>query len=133
MSKKCLEAEILERALLNKVFNTIEKIKDSDEYFKKLSCLSSRQIAECILYIFLIRAFYIGQNYNNKSENKIINELIMNLNFDIERVDELTEQALYFLNHLVSKNILIKTKKKDINYYKLNKDYIETIEKQEEN
>ena len=70
MSKKCLEAEILERALLNKVFNTIKKIKDSDEYFKKLSSLPSRQIAECILYIFLIRAFHIDKNYNNNPEPK---------------------------------------------------------------
>ena len=96
------------------------------ENFKNLSQFE-RDIINNILYMFLIKVFTIYEKYINKSERKIIDKLIIDINFDIERVDELEKQALYFLNRLVSKNILIKTKRKDINYYRLNKDYIEKL------
>lgn len=136
MTEKCIEtdfnpAELLQTAFLKKVYRTIEKI-NVRENFKNLSQFE-RDIINNILYMFLIKVFTIYEKYINKSERKIIDKLIIDINFDIERVDELEKQALYFLNRLVSKNILIKTKRKNIFYYRLNKDYIEELEKQENN
>ena len=130
MTEKCIEtdfnpAELLQTAFLKKVYRTIEKI-NIKENFKNLSQFE-RDIINNILHMFLIKLFSIDEKYINKSERKIIDKLIIDINFDIERVDELEKQALYFLNRLVSKNILIKTKRKDINYYRLNKDYIEKL------
>ena len=130
MTEKCIEtnfnpAELLQTAFLKKIYRTIEKI-NVKENFKNLSQFE-RDIINNILHMFLIKLFSIDEKYINKSERKIIDKLIIDINFDIERVDELEKQALYFLNRLVSKNILIKTKRKDINYYRLNKDYIEKL------
>ena len=85
--------------------------------------------------MFLIKLFTVNGKYINKSERKIIDKLIVVVNYDIkriEKVNELVEQSLYFLNYLTSKKILIKTKKKDI-YYRLNKEYIEELEKNKRN
>lgn len=136
MTEKCIEtdfnpAELLQISFLKKVYRTIEEI-NVKENFKNLSQFE-RAIINNILHMFLIKLFTVNGKYINKSERKIIDKLIIAIDFDIKRVNELEEQALYFLNHLVSKNILIKTKKKDINYYKLNKDYIEKLERQKEN
>ena len=130
MTEKCIEtdfnpAELLQTAFLKKVYRTIEKI-NVRENLKNLSQFE-KEILNDILRMFLIKLFSIDEKYINKSERKIIDKLIIDINFDIERVDELEKQALYFLNRLVSKNILIKTKRKDINYYRLNKDYIEKL------
>ena len=130
MTEKCIEtnfnpAELLQTAFLKKIYRTIEKI-NVKENFKNLSQFE-RDIINNILHMFLIKLFSIDEKYINKSERKIIDKLIIDINFDIERVDELEKQALFFLNRLVSKNILIKTKRKDINYYRLNKDYIEKL------
>lgn len=135
MTEKCIEtnfnpAELLQTAFLKKIYRTIEKI-NVKENFKNLSQFE-RDIINNILHMFLIKLFSIDEKYINKSERKIIDKLIIAINFDIERVDELEKQALFFLNRLVSKNILIKTKRKDINYYKLNKEYIEELEKEGE-
>ena len=130
MTEKCIEtnfnpAELLQTAFLKKIYRTIEKI-NVRENLKNLSQFE-KEILNNILHMFLIKLFSIDEKYINKSERKIIDKLIIDINFDIERVDELEKQALYFLNRLVSKNILIKTKRKDINYYRLNKDYIEKL------
>jgi len=130
MTEKCIEtnfnpAELLQTAFLKKIYRTIEKI-NVRENLKNLSQFE-KEILNDILHMFLIKLFSIDEKYINKSERKIIDKLIIDINFDIERVDELEKQALYFLNRLVSKNILIKTKRKDINYYRLNKDYIEKL------
>ena len=136
MTEKCIEtnfnpAELLQTAFLKKIYRTIEKI-NVRENLKNLSQFE-KEILNDILHMFLIKLFSIDEKYINKSERKIIDKLIIDINFDIERVDELEKQALYFLNRLVSKNILIKTKRKNIFYYRLNKDYIEELEKQENN
>ena len=115
MTEKCIEtnfneAELLQISFLKKVYRTIEKI-NIKENFKNLSQFE-REIINNILFMFLIKVFSIDEKYINKSERKIIDKLIIDINFDIERVDELEKQALYYLNHLTSKNILIKTKRK---------------------
>ena len=102
------------------------------ENFKNLSQFE-RDIINNILYMFLIKVFTIYEKYINKSERKIIDKLIIAIDYDIEDTDELVEQSLYFLNRLTNKNILIRTRRKNIFYYKLNKDYIEELEKQKEN
>lgn len=135
MTEKCIEtdfnpAELLQISFLKKVYKTIEKI-NIKESFKNLSEYE-RDIINNILHMFLIKLFTVNGKYINKSERKIIDKLIVVVNYDIEKVNELVEQSLYFLNHLTSKKILIKTKKKDI-YYRLNKEYIEELEKNKRN
>ena len=136
MTEKCIEtnfnpAELLQTAFLKKIYRTIEKI-NVRENLKNLSQFE-KEILNDILHMFLIKLFSIDEKYINKSERKIIDKLIIDINFDIERVDELEKQALYFLNRLVSKNILIKTKRKNIFYYRLNKEYIKNIEEEIKN
>lgn len=138
MTEKCIEtdfnpAELLQISFLKKVYKTIEEI-NIKEGFKNLSEYE-RDIINNILHMFLIKLFTVNGKYINKSERKIIDKLIVVVNYDIkriEKVNELVEQSLYFLNHLTSKKILIKTKKKDI-YYRLNKEYIEELEKNKRN
>lgn len=127
------KAELLQISFLKKVYKTIEEI-NIKEGFKNLSEYE-RDIINNILHMFLIKLFTVNGKYINKSERKIIDKLIVVVNYDIkriEKVNELVEQSLYFLNHLTSKKILIKTKKKYI-YYRLNKEYIEELEKNKRN
>ena len=136
MTEKCIEtdfnpAELLQTAFLKKVYRTIEKI-NIKENVKNLSQFE-RDIINNILHMFLIKLFTVNEKYINKSERKIIDKLIIDIDYDIEDTDELVEQSLYFLNRLTDKNILIRTRRKNIFYYKLNQDYIEELEKQKEN
>ena len=131
--QECVDIMIKNSSIYNdseKVYKTIEEI-NIKEGFKNLSEYE-RDIINNILHMFLIKLFTVNGKYINKSERKIIDKLIVVVNYDIEKVNELVEQSLYFLNHLTSKKILIKTKKKDI-YYRLNKEYIEELEKNKRN
>ena len=130
MGQRCIEAEILAQAIVSKTFKFIEKINDSnkdDEDFKNFS-KKENQIKDCILYIYLIK-----ENYNYKSENKLVVEIIKNLEYDFDELGATTCYMTDIANKLTKKNIFIKKTKIDdrsgqIDYFKLNKDYIEKLE-----
>lgn len=135
MGQRCIEAEILAQAIVRKTFKFIEKINDSnkdDEDFKNFS-KKENQIKDCILYIYLINAFKIKGNYNYKSDNKLVIEIIKNLEYDFDKLGSTTCYMTDIANKLTKKNIFIKKIKIDdrsgqIDYFKLNKDYIEKLE-----
>lgn len=134
MRQRCIEADILERAIVKKTFKFIEKINDNnkdDEDFKNFS-EKENQIKDCILYIYLINAFKIKRNYNYKSDNKLVIEIIKNLEYDFDELGSTTCYMTDIADKLTKKNILIKKSKIDkrvgqIDYFKLNKDYIEKL------
>ena len=98
MTENCIEtdfnpAELLQVTFLKKVYRTIEKI-NVKENFKNLSQLE-RDIINNILHMFLIKLFTVNGKYINKSERKIIDKLIIAIDYDIEDTDKLVEQSLY--------------------------------------
>lgn len=90
MTEKCIEtdfnpAELLQISFLKKVYKTIEEI-NIKEGFKNLSEYE-RDIINNILHMFLIKLFTVNGKYINKSERKIIDKLIVVVNYDIKRIE----------------------------------------------
>lgn len=116
-------------SVLRETWQNVGKIIQKEFMFKRdggLDGEGNTTIIASILYMFLIEIFS-HEKYINKSESKILDYCMLHVNYDIERTEELWEQALYFLNYLTRKNILIRKKMNKNNYYSFNKKYLESI------
>ncbi|WP_432631591.1 hypothetical protein [Brachyspira sp.] len=117
-------------SVLRETVSNIRKILEKEFIFKAFDSdidgEGNRTIIASILYMFLIEIFS-HEKYINKSDSKIIDYCMIDVNYDIERTEELIEQVLYFLNCLTRKNILIKKRRNKKNYYSFNKSYLESI------
>lgn len=116
-------------SVLRETWQNVRKIIQKEFIFNRdggLDGEGNTTIISSILYMFLIEVFS-HEKYINKSESKILDYCMLQVNYDIERTEELWEQALYFLNHLTRKNILIRKRMNKNNYYSFNKKYLESI------
>lgn len=116
-------------SVLRETWQNVGKIIQKEFMFKRdggLDGEGNTTIIASILYMFLIEVVS-HKKYINKSESEILDYCMLHVNYDIERTEELWEQALYFLNHLTRKNILIRKKMNKNNYYSFNKKYLESI------